>query len=163
MYYNSAKEKSTSGGHYHQILFFCYCSETNTYQSNSLFCVIQCYISNNFFFNRFINAKDNGVFSIGSLISIVEHIPLKTTRMVSLLLFWTNNQSSCYQWITHRLPCATTWKQNNRKVLSSKTVESRLNVSYSLIKNAVVNDVIIKKFYLIAIILWMIQPEIKSF
>ena len=31
-YYKRAKEQLTSGGNYHRILFFCFCSETNTYQ-----------------------------------------------------------------------------------------------------------------------------------
>ena len=50
------------------LLFF---SETNTDQANRLFCVIQSSTSNNVLFNRFINARDNGVFSIGYLIDIV--------------------------------------------------------------------------------------------
>ena len=39
----------------------------------------------------------------------------------------------------------------NQKVLYSNTVESRLDVSYYLIENAVVNSVIVKISYLIAI------------
>ena len=46
-YYERAKEKLTSGGHYHQILFFRFCSETNTGQENRLFGVIQSSKSNN--------------------------------------------------------------------------------------------------------------------
>ena len=69
-YYKRAKEKLTSGGHYHRIRFFRFCSETNTDQENSIFCVIQSSTSNTVLFNRFINARDNGVFSIGSLIAV---------------------------------------------------------------------------------------------
>ena len=76
-YYKRAKEQSTSGGHYHQILFFRFCSETNTDQSNRLFCVIQSYASNTVFFIIFINARDNGVFSIGSIIAIVDLDPIE--------------------------------------------------------------------------------------
>ena len=71
MHYEHAKEQSTSGGHYHQIPLFRFCSERNIDQANSLFCVVQSSTSNNLFFNRFINARDNGVFSIGYLIDIV--------------------------------------------------------------------------------------------
>ena len=39
-YYKHAKEQSTSGGHYQQIIFFRFFSETNTDQENCLFCVI---------------------------------------------------------------------------------------------------------------------------
>ena len=46
-YYKRAKDQSTSVGHYHQILFFSFCSETNTDQENCLFCVIQSSTSNN--------------------------------------------------------------------------------------------------------------------
>ena len=75
-YYKRAKEQSTSGGNYHQIIFFCFCSKTNTDQENRLFCVIQSSKSNNIFFNIFLNARDNGVFSIGSLIAIVNPDPI---------------------------------------------------------------------------------------
>ena len=46
MYYKRAKDQSTSGGHYHRIIFFHFCSETNIDQSNRLFCVIQSSTSN---------------------------------------------------------------------------------------------------------------------
>ena len=36
-YYKRMKDKSTSGDHYHQILFFRFCTETNTFQSDCLF------------------------------------------------------------------------------------------------------------------------------
>ena len=68
MYYKRAIDQSTSGGPYHQILFFRFCSETNTDQENRLFRVIQSSTSNTVLFNIFINARDNGFFSIGSSI-----------------------------------------------------------------------------------------------
>ena len=46
MNYKRAKEQSNSGGHYHRIIFFHFCSETNTDQANRLFCVIQSSTSN---------------------------------------------------------------------------------------------------------------------
>ena len=51
--------------------FLSFFPETNTYQSNHLFFDIQNSTSNAVLFNIFINARDNGVFSIGSILSIV--------------------------------------------------------------------------------------------
>ena len=76
-YYKRAKEQSTPGGHYHQILFFRFCNETNIDRENCLFCVIQSSTSNNVSFNIFLNARDNGVFSIGSLIDILNTDPIE--------------------------------------------------------------------------------------
>ena len=42
-----------------------------------MFCVIQSFTSNTFPFNIFINAIDNGVFSIGSLSYIVNPDPIE--------------------------------------------------------------------------------------
>ena len=76
-YYKRAKEQSTSGGHYHRIVFFF--PETNTEQANRLFCVVQSSTSNTVFSNRSPNARDSGVFVIGYIIAIITLIPLKTT------------------------------------------------------------------------------------
>ena len=70
MYYKREKDKFTSGGHYHRIILFCFWSETNIYQENCLFCVIQSSTSNTVLFNKFLNSRDNGIFSIGYLIAI---------------------------------------------------------------------------------------------
>ena len=77
IHYKRTKEQSTSGGHYHQIIFFSFCFETNIDQENHLFFVIQRHTSNTVFFNRFLNSRDNGVFTIGSLISIVNPDPIE--------------------------------------------------------------------------------------
>ena len=77
MYYKRAKEQSTSVNYYHQIIFFRFCSETNTDQQNFLFCVIQSYKSNNFVSNWFINDRYYGFFSIASLIDIVNPGPIE--------------------------------------------------------------------------------------
>ena len=45
--------------------------------SKYLFCAIQSSTSNAFFLNIFINARDNGVFWIGSLINIVNPDPIE--------------------------------------------------------------------------------------
>ena len=76
-YYKRVKEKSTSGGNYHLIIFFLFCSETNIDQENCLFGVIQSSTSNNIFFNGFINDRENGVFGIGSLIAVVNPDPIE--------------------------------------------------------------------------------------
>ena len=76
-YYKFAKYKLNSGGHFYRIISFRFCSETNTEQANFLFCFIQSSISNTFFFNRFINDIENGVFRIGSLITIVIPDPIE--------------------------------------------------------------------------------------
>ena len=76
-YYKRAKEQSTSGGHYHQIIFLRFCFETNTEQENCLFCVIQSSLSNTVFLNKFVNARYNGVFSIGYLNAIVNPDPIE--------------------------------------------------------------------------------------
>ena len=91
-YYKRAKEQSTSGGHYHQIIFFIFCSETNTDQANCLFCFIQSSTSNTVFFNIFINARDNSVFSIGSLIAIVNPDPIED-YMNGVPIIVSNEQS----------------------------------------------------------------------
>ena len=77
MYYKLVKEQSASGGHFHQTIFFCFCSATKTDQANRIFSVIKSYKSNTGFYTRFINARDNGVSSIGSLIAIVKPDPIK--------------------------------------------------------------------------------------
>ena len=64
-YYKRAKEQSTSGGHYHRIIFVIFCSETNIDQENRLFCVTQSSTLHNVIFKIFLNAIYNGVFSIG--------------------------------------------------------------------------------------------------
>ena len=69
------KEKLTLGGHCHQIIFLRFCSEIYIDQANDLFCVIQSPTSNNFFFYIFLNARDNGVVSIGYIIDIVNPDP----------------------------------------------------------------------------------------
>ena len=66
-YYKRAKEQLTSCGHYHQIIVFGFCSETNTYQENSLFCVIQSSTSNTILFDIFLKS------------SVRARVPLKTT------------------------------------------------------------------------------------
>ena len=55
------------------LLFF---NGTNTDQANRPFCVIKSSTSNTAFFNIFINDRDNVVFSIGSIIDVVnpDHI-----------------------------------------------------------------------------------------
>ena len=77
MYYKHAKEQSTSGGHYHKILFFCLCSGTNIDQNNCLLCVIQSSTPKTLFFNRFLNARENGVSSIGSLNDFINPDPIE--------------------------------------------------------------------------------------
>ena len=67
----------TYSGHYHRILLFRFCSETNADKYNSIFCVIQSFISNTVLFNIFINDIDNGIFSIGSLTDIVNPDPIE--------------------------------------------------------------------------------------
>ena len=76
-YYKRAKYQSTSGGHYHQIIFFRFCSEINTYQSNFLFCAIQSSTSNFVFINIDLNAKDNVVSIIGYLIAVFNPDPIE--------------------------------------------------------------------------------------
>ena len=76
-YYKHEKEQSTSGGHCHWIILFNFCSETNTDQGYCLFCVIQSSTSNTVSFNRFFNARDNDIFSIVSLIVIVNPDPIE--------------------------------------------------------------------------------------
>ena len=49
----------------------------NTDQANHLFCVVQSSTSNTFFFNRFTNTRDNVVFSIVCLISVVNPDPIE--------------------------------------------------------------------------------------
>ena len=63
-YYKCAKEQLNPGGHYHGFIFFCFCFETNTDQENCLFCVIQISTSNTFFFNKFLNARENSVLAL---------------------------------------------------------------------------------------------------
>ena len=77
MYYKCAKEQSTSGGHYHRIIFLRFCSETNTDQTNRPFCAIQSSTSNIFPVKIFLNYIGNGVFSIGSLSAIVNPDPIE--------------------------------------------------------------------------------------
>ena len=92
MYYKRVKEQSTSGGHYHKILFFCLCSGTNTDQNNCLLCVIQSSTSNTLFFNKFLNARENGVFSIGYLIAFLIPDPIED-YMNSVPIIVSNEQS----------------------------------------------------------------------
>ena len=91
-YYTRVKEQSTSGGHYHRIIFFRFCSETNTDQANRLFCVIQISTSNTFFFNKSLNVRDNGVFSIGYLFAIVITDPIED-YMNDVPIIVSNEQS----------------------------------------------------------------------
>ena len=77
MYYKRAKDQSTPGGHYHQIIFFIFCSETKTDKANCLFFVIQSSTSNTVFFNIFLNDIDNGVFRICYLIAVVNTNPIE--------------------------------------------------------------------------------------
>ena len=121
-YYKRAKDLSTSGGHYHRIIFFhFFLKQTQTKK-------IICFVSFKYLHQIlspliYFSILEKMVFLtliIQFLLLIL--IPLKAILMVSLILFRTNNQYSCYQWITHRFPCTPTWKQTNRKVLSSNTV-----------------------------------------
>ena len=76
-YYRRVKEKSTSGGHYHRILLFSFCSKINIDQASFLFCVIKSYASNTVFFHIFPNARYNGIFIIGYLFDIVNPDPVE--------------------------------------------------------------------------------------
>ena len=58
-----------------------------------MFCVIQSSTSNTVFFNRFINARDNGVFSIGSIISVVNPDTIKD-YMNGVLIFFEQTRNS---------------------------------------------------------------------
>ena len=91
-YYKRAKEQLTSGGHYHQIIFFDFCSETNTDQENNLFCVIQTSTSTTIFFNIFLNDICNGVFSIGFLIAVVNPDPIED-YMNGVHIIFSNEKS----------------------------------------------------------------------
>ena len=65
-----------------------------------MFCFIQSSTSNTVLFHIFINDKGNGVFSIGSLIDIVNPDPIEDyMNDVPIIVSnkQTNNQSSCYQ------------------------------------------------------------------
>ena len=94
----------TSGGHYHRIIFFRFCSETNKDQANFLFFVIKSSTSNNIFFNRFINARDDGVFSISYITAIVNPdpiedymngVPIIVSNKQSILILPINHSSNC--------------------------------------------------------------------
>ena len=76
-YYKRSKGQITSGSNYHQIIFSLFCSETNTNQSNCLSCVIQRSTSNTVLFNNFLNARDNRVFIIDSMIVVVNPDPIE--------------------------------------------------------------------------------------
>ena len=82
-YYKHAKEQSTLGGHYHQIIFID--------QENCLFFVIKSSTSNAALFNRFINDRCNGVFIIGSLIAIFNPDPIEG-YMNGVPIFFLNKQ-----------------------------------------------------------------------
>lgn len=77
-YYKRSQAKNTSGCLYNRILFFRFVSESNSSQNNRLFCVVHLNMKkNHHFFDRFANERDNGVFTIGALIAIVNLDPIE--------------------------------------------------------------------------------------
>ena len=90
-YYKLARDQSKSGGHYHQIIFFCFCSGTNIDQANCLFCVIQSSVPNTDLFNILFNAIENNVFIIGSIIAIVNTDPIEDS-MNGVSIIFSNEQ-----------------------------------------------------------------------
>ena len=77
-YYKRSQAKNTSGCLYNRILFFRFVSEKNSSQNNRLFCVVHLNMKiNHHFFDRFANERDNGLFTIGSLIAIVNPDPIE--------------------------------------------------------------------------------------
>ena len=100
IYTYRTKNQSTSGGHYHHIIFFRFCYKTKKYQANCLFCIIQSSTPNTVFFHIFLNARYNGVFSIGSLINMVHPdtiqdynngVPIIVSNKQSILMLPMNN------------------------------------------------------------------------
>ena len=112
----------TLGGHYHQILSFHFSSETNIDQANCLFCVIQSSTSNTVFFNRFINSRYNGIFSIGSLIAILSPDPIED-YINGVPIIVSNKQAIIMLPINHSLvPMSNNLNTKKSKGFSSNTV-----------------------------------------
>lgn len=77
-YYKRSQAKNTTGCLYNRILFFRFVSEKSSSQNNRLFCVVHLNMKkNHVFFDRFANERDNGFFSIGSMVSIVNPDPIE--------------------------------------------------------------------------------------
>ena len=144
------KEQSTPGGNYHWIIFCSFCSETNKYQENCMFFVIQSSTSNNVFFKRFINTRDNGVSSIGYLITIVNPDTIEE-YMNDVPIFYNEQWILMIPMNNSPIPIRNDSKKNNLNVVSFKKEESRLDVSHYLVQNSVENSVIVKMSYLISI------------
>ena len=87
-----------SGGqaNYHQLLHF---RPTNDVSNESvatiddMFAVIKNSVMNTSLFNRFLNARDSGIFSIGSIIIFVSRKPTKKYTNV-LSMVETQNQET---------------------------------------------------------------------
>ena len=92
----------TSGGHYHKIIFFRFCSEININQENCMFCVSQSSSSNNVSFNIILISRDYGVFIIGYLIAggnpdpikyYMDGIPIIVSNEQAILMLPINHSS----------------------------------------------------------------------
>ncbi len=72
-----SKTNLSSGGLYNRILFFRECSEQGSSEDNRIFCMVQLNnVKNTALFNRFPTERDNGMFTIGSLIGVVNPEPI---------------------------------------------------------------------------------------
>ena len=74
------------------MIFFSFCSEENTDQADRLFCIIQGSTSNTVFSKIFLNARENGVFRIGSLVDIVNTDPIEYYMNGVPIIISKNNQ-----------------------------------------------------------------------
>ena len=116
-----------------------------------MFCVIQSSTLNSVFFNRFINARYNGVFNIGSLIAIINPAPIEY-YMNGVPIIVSDEQSILMLPMNHSpIPMHNHLEANESKC--SVIQHSRIQFLRILLldKNEVGNDVIVKMSYLIAI------------
>jgi hypothetical protein len=124
-YYKRAQAKNTSGCQYNRILFFRFCSETNSNQNNRLFCVVHTNTKKNHqFFDRFANERDNGLCTIGSLIAIVNPDPIED-YMNGTPMIVTNEKAILLQPFVHpSIPMCTDLDANESKafVITQSTI-----------------------------------------
>jgi len=86
---------------HNHIIFFRFYSETSSDQMNRIFCVVQIAKTNTVFFNWFPNARDNGMFSIGSIVAIVNPDSIEDC-MNDVPMIVSNEQAILLRPILHR-------------------------------------------------------------
>lgn len=89
---SKGQQTQSNSSHYDRLLFFRELTETDQDKNNKIFVIMQNFNSNENLFNRFPNARDNGKFTIGSILLIVNPRPI-TKYMNQIPMIETEEQA----------------------------------------------------------------------